>query len=270
VVRPADIALPTGYRIESVAIGLTFPVGVTFDADGRVHVVESGYSYGEVWTVPRLLRVENNGTVTQIASGNKNGPWNGVTFHQGAFYVAEGGELEGGQILRITPDGAIKPIVSRLPSMGDHHTNGPVVGPDGAIYFGQGTATNSAVVGEDNAQFGWLPRQPMFHDTPCQDVTLTGQNFTTANPPTPDDDRATTGAFVAFGTSTTAGQVIRAAVPCNGAVMKVPAGGGTPELVAWASATRSVSPSRPRASCTSPTTVTTSGGASRCGVRAIC
>jgi glucose/arabinose dehydrogenase len=234
LVRAADVALPPGYRIEPVATELTFPVGVTIDDKGRVFVVESGYSYGEVWTTPRLLRIESDGKATPIASGTKNGPWNGVTYHQGAFYVAEGGEMEGGRILRIAPDGTITPILTGLPSMGDHHTNGPVIGPDGALYFGQGTATNSAVVGEDNAQFGWLARQPKFHDTPCQDVTVTGQNFTSGNPLTPDaNDRATTGAFSAFGTETRQGQVIPGAVPCNGAVMKVALQGGKPELVAW-------------------------------------
>lgn len=233
-VRAADVALPRGYRIEPVATGLTFPVGVTFDEKGAVFVVESGYSYGEVWTTPRLVRVESGGSVTAVATGTRNGPWNGVAFHQGAFYVAEGGELEGGRILRITADGTTTALVSGLPSMGDHHTNGPVLGPDGSLYFGQGTATNSAVVGEDNAQFGWLTRQPTFHDIPCQDVTVTGQNVTSANPLTPDDnDRATTGAFSPFGTSTAAGQVIKGAVPCNGAVMKIPLQGGKPELVAW-------------------------------------
>ena len=53
--------------------------------------------------------------------------------------------MEGGRILRITPDGTVTPIVQDLPSVGDHHTNGAVLGPDGAIYFGQGTATNSGV-----------------------------------------------------------------------------------------------------------------------------
>ena len=232
-VSAGDVAVPPGYRIDAIASGLTFPVGVTFDDAGRVFVVESGYSYGEVWTTPRLVRLEDTGAVTPVASGDRNGPWNGVTFHEGAFYIAEGGELEGGRILRITPQGAITPLISNLPSMGDHHTNGPAIGPDGAIYFGQGTATNSAVVGEDNASFGWLTRHPAFHDVPCHDVTLTGQNFTTANPLTPDGaDRAITGAFSPFGTETKAGQIIKGAVPCNGAIMKIPRAGGAPELVA--------------------------------------
>ena len=33
------------------------------------------------------------GRITEIATGEKNGPWTGVTFYKGFFYVAEGGEL---------------------------------------------------------------------------------------------------------------------------------------------------------------------------------
>lgn len=95
-VDPLDIALPKGYRIEAVATGLTFPTGVTFDDAGRIYVVEAGYSYGEVFTTPRLLRVEAGGRTTVIATG-KNAPWTGVTFANGAFYIAEGGAKEPGR-----------------------------------------------------------------------------------------------------------------------------------------------------------------------------
>jgi glucose/arabinose dehydrogenase len=89
-------------------------------------------------------------------------------------------------------------------------------------------------VGTDNYEFGWLKRTPELHDVPCKDVTLAGANFTSSNPLTPDeDDKATTGAFVPFGTSTQKGQVIPGKVPCSGAIMKVPANGGNVELVAW-------------------------------------
>jgi len=109
-----------------------------------------------------------------------------------------------------------------------------VIGPDGWLYFGQGTATNSAVVGEDSAAFGWLKRHPDFHDIPCRDVRLAGENFTSGNPlaSTPSD-RVTTGAFSAFGTPTVKGQTVHGQVPCNGAIMRVRLDGGKPELVAW-------------------------------------
>lgn len=232
VVRAADVALPEGYAIEAVATGLTFPTGVAVDDSGRVYVVESGYSYGEAWATPRLLRVEPDGKTSLVASGRNNGPWTGVAFHKGAFYVAEGGQMLGGAILRIDMDGKITPLIENLLGKGDHHTNGPRIGPDGMIYFGEGTATNAGVVGEDNYRFGWLKRFPDFHDIPGQDITLAGENYTSGNPFNPGE-RKVTGAFLPFGTPSTKGQVIKGQVPCGGSVMRIPLGGGKPELVAW-------------------------------------
>jgi sugar lactone lactonase YvrE len=232
-ISTAAIALPAGYGIEAVARNLTFPTGVTFDQSGTPYVVEAGYSYGEVWTTPRLLRINPDGTTSVVASGGNNGPWNGVTFADGAFFIAEGGEREGGRILRITPDGRSTALIEKLPSVGDHHTNGPVPGPDGFLYFGQGTATNSGVVGEDNADFGWLRRYPEFHDIPCRDITLAGINYTSGNPLQEGSGQVTTGAFVPFGTPTSPGQVIRGQVPCSGSIMRVRPDGSGLDLVAW-------------------------------------
>ena len=232
-VNPSDIALPQGYAAEVVATGLTFPTGVAFDGQGRLHVIEAGYSYGEVFLEPRLLRVEQNGSLTTVATGQKNGPWNGITYHSGNFYVAEGGQLKGGKILRISGTGQITTLAENLPSLGDHHTNGPVVGPDGLLYFGLGTATNSGVVGEDNYNYGWLRRFPDFHDIPCRDITLTGQNYTSEVPLEQKGGKQTTGAYSPYGTPTSAGQVIRGSLPCSGAVIRLAPEGGQMDLVAW-------------------------------------
>jgi glucose/arabinose dehydrogenase len=231
-IRPEDIALPPEYVVEAVGFGLTYPTGVALDDDGNAYVVESGYSYGEDFTKPRLLEVKPSGN-REIARGGENGPWNGVVHADGAFYVAEGGESEGGRILEITHDGKITSLAADLPSRGDHHTNGPAVGPDGAIYFGQGTSTNSGVVGEDNATYGWLRRHADQHDVPCTDVTLTGSNFDSKDPLHGNQGPVTTGAYVPFGTKTEKGQVIRGAIPCSGAVLRIPKGGGNIELMAW-------------------------------------
>lgn len=230
--NPADVALPQGYRIEAVATGLTFPTGVAFDANGQAHVVESGYAYGEVWTAPRLLRVEASGRLVELARGGRNGPWNGVAALGEHFYVAEGGELEGGRILRISAAGDIQPLVAELPSMGDHHTNGPVAGPDGKLYFSIGTATNSGIVGLDNAKFGWLKRRPTFHDVPCADVELNGQNFTT---PALDASGhpVQTGAFHPFGRASRPGEQVQGQVPCSGAVFRLDPQHLRLQLVAW-------------------------------------
>ncbi len=236
-VTASDVAVPRGYVVEAVATGLTFPTGVAFDDGGAVYVTEAGYSYGERWTTPRVLRVEGGGRTSVVASGGRNGPWNGLAYANGALYVAEGGALEGGRVLRIALDGAgrgtIRTLVENLPSRGDHHTNGPVVGRDGWIYFGQGTATNAGIVGEDNARFGWLRRAPDVHDVPCGDVTLTGVNVRTRDVRGTSGATVETGAYSPFGVATRPGQVVRGVVPCNGAVLRVRPAGGAVELVAW-------------------------------------
>lgn len=244
-VDAADVLLAPGYRIEPVTTGLTFPTGIAFDGQGRPHVIEAGYSYGEVFTTPRLLRLDPNGGTTVLAAGT-GVPWTGVTFHDGAFYVAQGGggptdPTGAGAILRVGADGQVTTVVGGLPGRGDHHTNGPAISPDGWLYFAQGTATNAGVVGTDNYEFGWLERDRTYHDIPCRDVTLSGANFRSADPfapgvrpPFKDDPKTVaTGAFVPFGTSTSPGQVVKGQVPCSGAVMRVRPAGGTPELVAW-------------------------------------
>jgi hypothetical protein len=229
-----DIAVPDSYRIELVTANLNFPTGVTFDHQGIPYVVESGYAYGEVWDKPRLLRIDQRGTATLIAEGENNGPWTGVSYVKNWFYIAEGGALRGGRLLRVGLDGTIVPLISNLPSLGDHQVNGPVMGPEGNLYFGIGTFTNSGVVGEDNYRFGWLQRNPDAHDIACKDITLRGVNFATPNPFTPQsDDKTVTGAFVPFGTQTQPGQLIHGRIPCSGSIMRMARDGSALELIAW-------------------------------------
>jgi glucose/arabinose dehydrogenase len=233
-VDAADVLLPSGYRAEVVATGLTFPVAVAFDDSARLYVLEAGYAYGEKWTVPRLIRLDPGGRKTEIARGELP-PWTGISFANGRFYISEGGAKEpGGRILAVTPGGQMSVVIDSLPSYGDHHTNRPVPGPDGSIYFSIGVATNSGVVGEDNFKFGWGKRSPTFHDIPCADITLAGENFETPDFRRSDSaGTARTGAYLPFGTPSSPGQVIRGAVPCTGSVLRVSPAGGAPELVAW-------------------------------------
>jgi glucose/arabinose dehydrogenase len=227
-----DVAVPSGFTIEAAAQELTFPTAVAFDDAGGIYVAEAGYSYGERFTVPRLLRIERDGTRTLVASGT-NAPWTGMVHRAGTFYVAEGGAVGGGRILAIDGGGRTTVLVDGLPSLGDHHTNGPAVGPDGWLYFGVGTATNAGVVGADNADFGWLRRHRDFHDVPCRNVTVRGVNFTIPDPLSDSGMPLTTGVYSPLGTATSPGQTIAGRVPCSGAIMRTRLRGGRPELVAW-------------------------------------
>ena len=60
----ADVAIPEGYQIELIAKGLNYPTGIDFDESGTPYIIESGYAYGEEWTVPTLKKIEDDGSVS--------------------------------------------------------------------------------------------------------------------------------------------------------------------------------------------------------------
>jgi glucose/arabinose dehydrogenase len=221
--------------VEVVATGLTYPSGVAFDVQGNPFVIEAGFSYGIEPLTPRLLRIGPGGSVTEVARGDPaSAPWNGIDHANGHFYVSAAGHKAGGRIVRIDAAGTQTTLVGGLPSFGDHHTNGPVVGPDGAIYFSQGTATNSGVVGKDSADFGWLQEHPEFHDVPARDVVLRGVNYTTPDVRTGGmGEQVLTGAFVPYGTRTQPGQVVPGALLASGTIMRIKPDGSDLQMVAW-------------------------------------
>lgn len=230
--NPADVVLPEGYTAEVVASGLNFPTAVCFNEEGVPYVIEAGYSYGEVFTLPRLLKIVN-GKAQEVMKGKENGPWTGIAYHKGNFYIAEGGQKEGGKILRVTPEGKQTVLLEDLPGNGDHHVNGPVIMND-HIYFGTGTVTNSGVVGPDNAAFGWLQRFPGLHDIPCQDITLSGVNYESEDALQKNNGaKAVTGPYLPFDSASSEGMVIKGKLPCTGAILRVPLQGKEVQLVAW-------------------------------------
>src|SRR5688572_30798944 len=114
-IDPKSISLPDGYEIEVVAHGLTFPCGIAFDESNRPYVVESGYCYGEVFTKPRVLRIEQD-RLDVVAEGADDGPWTGIVHDGDSIFVAAGGVLRGGRILRISERGEISELIGGLPS----------------------------------------------------------------------------------------------------------------------------------------------------------
>ena len=218
--EPGDILLPPGYKIEVFATGLTTPINMTFTSKGELLVADSGITDGN----GKVLRLTERG-FTVIADGF-HPPLTGITEHEGNIYVAHRG-----YVTIIQPDGTKKDIIEGLPSMGDHHNNRVVFGPDGKMYFGQGTATNSGVVGKDN---GWVKQHPFFHDYPGSRLKLRGENFQSSGFLNGYQDRVvTTGAYVPFGVETYPGKVVDGVTRASGSILRANPDGSELELVAW-------------------------------------
>jgi glucose/arabinose dehydrogenase len=221
-IDPDDVSVPDGYRIEAMASNLTVPTTAIFDGEDLI-VAESGYNNaGQA----RLVRVRRSGPAEVIVSTGLNPPVTGLAMRGNTLYVSHAGKVS------VVQGNSLKDILTDLPH-GDHHNNKIVFGPDGKIYMGQGTMTNTGVVGIDNYLFGWLKEHPELHETPCRDITLTGENFESVNPLTGADDKVTTGAYKPFGTPSTPGEVIRGHVKCGGSIVRFNPDGSGFELVAW-------------------------------------
>jgi glucose/arabinose dehydrogenase len=138
-------------------------------------------------------------------------PITDVTFHDGWLFVSHLGK-----ITRVRTDGSDREdVVDDLPSMGDHSNTEIVFGPDGNMYFGVGSATNSGVVGLDN--LSWVERFPDFHDIPGDDITVRDVNYETENPL--EGGTVMTGAYHAFGEEAGDREPIDSDEKCNGSIL---------------------------------------------------
>ncbi|KIL41807.1 hypothetical protein SD70_04060 [Gordoniibacillus kamchatkensis] len=218
--NPSDIMLPEGYTISVFAEGLTTPINLTYTDGGEMLVADAGVADGN----GKVLKLTGSGT-TVLADGF-HPPLTGITYHRGDIYVAHRGF-----ITKVGRDGSKEHVLAGLPSMGDHHNNRVVFGPDGKMYFGQGTATNSGVVGTDNR---WVQNYPYFHDYPGTYIRLSGQNFRTDNVLTESaHDYAETGGFSPFGIATAPNEWVKGVTAASGSILRANPDGSQLELVAW-------------------------------------
>lgn len=227
--------LPPGFVAAVVAADLTYPTSIEFDDRGGLYVAEAGFCYGDEAAparVKRITRAGPNQTVTDVVADQLNGPVTDILWHQGRLYISHRGKIS-----VVEGPNKVRDLVTGLPSLGDHHNNGLAVGPDGKIYFGQGTATNSGVVGVDNFLFGWLQKYPDVHDIPARAVKLRGQAFEAPDPiallAKKERVTAKTSAFHPFGKTAEEGAPVKGEVKANGTILRMDPDGSNLEVYAW-------------------------------------
>jgi plastocyanin/glucose/arabinose dehydrogenase len=231
-----DILAPSGYQVSQFATGFTGATAIDRAPNGDLYVLDSGSGFGFAQGTPqpnvKIWKV-TNGAPTLVYNGDSQkaltAPALGLAVKDDdTIFVNDGSGLN-----RVHRDGSVQHLID-LPVQGDHAADHIVIGKDGRLYWGEGSATNASVVGADNAMLGWLKTHPTFHDIPCKDVVLSGQNWT-SNDVLGSDPNATTttGPYMPFGTAATPGQVVKGQLPCTSAVLSANQDGSGLQMVAW-------------------------------------
>jgi len=231
---PAAAEVPAGYRVDVIMTDLQYPSSIEFDDRGAVYVAEAGNIDGD-WVAParviKYTQVDATTRTNEVVADNLMGPVTDLLWHQGKLFISHRGKIS------VIEAGKVKDLVTDLPSFGDHHNNQMTAGPDGKIYFGQGSATNSGVVGVDNYLLGWLAPYPDFSDRPGKDVTLRGQAFESADPLTAlaknKARMVKTSAYQAFGKTVAADTTVKGTAKATAAVLRMDADGKNLEVYAW-------------------------------------
>lgn len=228
---PAAVQVPKGYRVEIAIKDLSFPTSVEIDDSGHLFIAEAGAVPGYKQSKPRVLRVMGKGAQETFIEQGLEAPVNDLLWHNGKLYVSHRGKIS------VVEDGRLRDLVTGLPSLGDHQNNQITAGPDGKLYFGQGTATNSGVVGPDNYKMGWLKKHPDFHDAVAKPLSeqakLRDQVFASKNPLTDfKGDTRITSAFAPF-SEVHGDKPLQGTIKANGTILRMDPDGSNLEIYAY-------------------------------------
>ena len=235
-----SVVLPPGYRIEQYITGLTFPTAITWDDAGVMYVAEAvvdsdknlGSAVAGQGNAAKIMA--GRGRIVKVAPDLRevlfddlHAPVTDVKIKERIMYVAHRGHLSA------IDDNKRYDLLKDLP-FGDHFTGEITFDEQGWVYVGNGTVTNSGIVGEDNFRRGWAVSYPEQHDIPARDIILAGANFSSSNPQTVNPfDKVQTGGFLPFGTVSNPGQVIAGKPEAGGAILRVRNDGTDVQVYAW-------------------------------------
>ncbi len=222
IIDRRGIDFPAGLQLEVAARGLTAATALAVDEVGGYVFVGDRSVRGEEIRVVRFdpqsgqeaeIYPARDAVVSWFDKRDRlYAPVGGLLYDKGELYVTARDEDGLGVIvafdLRTWQPSDNRPpvrtVVGELPARGDHSVTSLARHPlTGRLYFGLGSATNSGVVGLDNAAGGWLKGHRTFHDKPLVPLKLFGYRFDTEDPfgglLTPD--KVNTAPFHAFGAS---------------------------------------------------------------------
>lgn len=217
-----------GFRAEVFLRDLVYPTSIESDDAGNLYVAEAGYSYGDDSATPRILRISPSGELTAFVTAGLHGPINDLLWHKDSLYISHRGRIS-----VVKSDGRVRDLVTDLPSGGDHHNNQMSIGPDGKLYFGQGTVTNSGVVGPDNEHMGWLRKDPNLHDIPAHTIKVKSKAFESRNPLRTGGATAHTMAYRPFNSGGDQRTTVEGKEKSNGTILRTDLEGGKIEVYAW-------------------------------------
>jgi len=191
------VEYPAATELKPCVLGLTAPSAIAFDNDGSMLIAESGIG----GNTPRIFGFKKDGARFDIYPHGANlpelpriaqlpirltrgfrlyPPIGGMVAAHGRIYVSHRDENDRGVITAFAYDGTHTTIIGDLPAQGDYSVTDLAVAGDGRLYFGLGTATNSAVVGIDN--IAWLREHRNACDKPWGKLYLLGRRFDANNP----------------------------------------------------------------------------------------
>lgn len=186
----AIVETPTGFELQPYIQYLTDPAAIAFDNDGNLIIAEGATADSKV----RIFGFRPNGSRFDIYPVGRipaipllpifrlYGPIGGMVIDQNQIYISHRDSNGRGVITAFDHEGHHRTVVADLPAQGEYGITDLAVGPNGKLYFGIGSATNSGVVGLDDWAIGWVRTHPNFCDQPGTDLKLLGYRFDTPNP----------------------------------------------------------------------------------------